>query len=71
MGMRTTMEIVRAISPYCDKVVMGGKHVLAYPKGSKMPISMASTAAKTSNQKAQVFRDFRRRGIIINELKKS
>jgi len=62
-------DLIKIITPYCDRIIRGGKHLKAYPKGSRGVIVISYTASDTNFYK-QVFRDFRRHGILINELNK-
>lgn len=62
-----TKDIIKIISPYCDRIIHGGKHIKAYVKGTNSIITMSSTASDRNFHK-QIFRDFRRLGIIIKEL---
>jgi hypothetical protein len=57
-------EILEMIEPHCDRVIMGGKHLKAYPKTKGKPITIATTSSDI-NQKRQVVREFRREGINI------
>jgi hypothetical protein len=61
-------KVIKLIEPYCTRIV-DGKHIKAYTNTNKLIV-----ISKTSSDRyfhTQVFRDFRRAGIIINELNKN
>jgi hypothetical protein len=60
-------ELLDKIAPYCDKIIKGNKHIKAYVKGTNSVITIASTSSDR-NFHRQVYRDFRRKGVIIKEL---
>lgn len=62
-----TKELIKIITPYCTHITQGGKHIKAYPKESNTVITISSTSSDMNFHK-QVFRDFRRTGIIIEKL---
>ena len=62
-------EFIKILSPYCDKIVHNKKHYKAYVKGTDKVITISSSSSD-QNFMSMVFRDFRRLGIIIKELKK-
>lgn len=65
----SSRQLLKIIWPYCDRIVFNGNHYKAYPKGCKGVI-VISASASDRNFASQVFRDFRRMGVIINELNK-
>lgn len=65
----STKEILKILAPYCDRIRYGGKHYVCYPKGLKRTITVSATTSDR-NRHRQVFREFRRCGIIIKELQK-
>lgn len=62
-------KLIKLVSKYCDRIRHNGKHYVCYPKGIKRTITIASSSSDR-NQYRQVFREFRRCGIIIKELTK-
>lgn len=59
-------KLIKILDPYCTKIVHN-KHWKVYPKGSNQIISIAGTPSDR-NYHREVYRDFRRLGIIIKEL---
>lgn len=62
-------RVLKAIAPYCDRIVLG-KHYKAYVKGTNKVICFSVSPSDT-NASTQVYRDFRRIGIIIPELERA
>lgn len=60
-------ELLKILIPYCDKIDYNGKHYKAFVKGTNNVIAIASTSSDR-NFDRQVYRDFRRIGVIIKEL---
>lgn len=68
--MRKSGKLCRVLKPYCDKIVLNGRHYVCYPKGYNGIITFASSSSDR-NQHRQVYRDFRKyAGLEINELLK-
>lgn len=65
--MSKKIDFLKIISPYCDRIESSGKHNKAYVKGTDKIIVMSKTASDR-NFLRQVYRDFRRLGIVIKEL---
>ena len=62
-----TRDVIKAIEPFCDKIVYNGSHYKAYVKDtSKIVVISATPSDRNFNR--QVYRDFRRIGIIVEEL---
>lgn len=61
--------LIKIINPYCQKITKGGKHYKATLKTGKV-ITISGTSSDNNFHK-QVFQDFRRQGIIINDLIKN
>lgn len=60
-------ELLEILAPYCDKIDYNGKHYKAFVKGTDKVIVISSTSSDR-NFARQVYRDFRRLGVIIKEL---
>lgn len=58
-------DVIKAIYPYVERVAYNGKHYKAYVGNNVITISSTSS---DRNFNRQVYRDFRRIGIIIKEL---
>jgi hypothetical protein len=61
-------KVIKIIEKYCTRIDSNGKHYKAYPIGCKTVIIISKTPSD-GNFSSMVYRDFRRLGIIINELK--
>lgn len=61
------LNVIDAISSYCDRIEHKGKHYKAYVKGTDKIIAFSKTPSDR-NYARQIYRDFRRLGIIIKEL---
>ncbi len=59
-------DLIDIVTPYCDKIIRKS-HFKLYPKNTKKVIIVASSPSDRYYYK-QVYRDFRRLGIIIKEL---
>ena len=64
-----TKELIDILLKYCDSIRYNNKHYVCYPKGIKRVI-VVSSSPSDRNRHRQVFREFRRCGIIISELNK-
>lgn len=64
-----TKDLLCILKNYCDDIRYNGKHYICYPKGIKEVI-VVSSSSSDRNYHTQVFRDFRRKGIVIKEIKK-
>lgn len=63
-------KIAEILQKYCDRIRFDGNHYVCYPKGYNKTITFASSSSDI-NQRAQIFRDFRKyAGIIVVELKR-
>lgn len=61
-------DVLKILIPYCRLIRRcGSNHYIAYPWGSTRSITFASTPSDRNWYK-QVFREFRRCGVIIIEL---
>ena len=58
-------DLIKKLTPYCDKIEITSKHMKFYPKGVKIPISTSLTPSDR-NWYRQVIRDFRRYNIYID-----
>lgn len=65
----STNELIKILENHCDAINTTGKHIKCYPTNSDSVIIVSKTASDTNYLK-QVYRDFRRVGIIIPELNK-
>jgi hypothetical protein len=62
-------DILEILKPYCREIRKAGSgHYVAYPYNSPRPIAFSSTPSDRNWHK-QLFREFRRCGVIIEELK--
>ncbi len=64
-----TKDLIAIIEPYCDRIRQN-KHFVCYPKDLKRTIVISSSPSYKRNRHRQVYREFRRAGIIIKELEK-
>ncbi|MFA6325062.1 MAG: hypothetical protein WCX46_02430 [Candidatus Paceibacterota bacterium] len=62
-------NLIKIINPYCRSITHNGKHYKATLPTGKV-ITISSTSSDSSFHK-MVFQDFRRQGIIINDLNKN
>jgi len=62
----TVKKVLKAIEPYCDRIVLG-KHYKAYVKGTNKVIVFAASPSDT-HYHTQIYREFRKVGVIIPEL---
>lgn len=62
-------KLYKVLSPHCVKIVVGGKHIKAYINDKEFIVMSITTSDRY--QWRQVYRDFRRKGVIIPELLKS
>lgn len=60
-------KFIDLVAPYCDKIVYNGNHYKAYVKGTDGIVTIAGTSSDR-NFLRQVYRDFRRLGVIVKEL---
>ena len=60
-------KLLKILEPYCDKITHN-KHYIAYVKGTNKTVAIGGTSSDR-NFHRQVYRDFRRLGVIIHELK--
>lgn len=60
-------HFMKLIEPYCDRVEYNGNHYKAYVKGTDGIVTIAGTSSDR-NFLRQVYRDFRRLGVIVKEL---
>ena len=60
-------KIIKILHKYCDRIRFNGNHYVCYPKGVKSCITV-SASQSDNYASTQVYRDFRRIGIIVNEL---
>lgn len=66
---RETKKLIDILAPYCDKIRYDSRHYVCYPKGVDRIIVVSNTSSDR-NRDRQVYREFRRFGIIIQELKR-
>ena len=64
-----TRELIKIVYKYCDSIRLNGKHYVCYPKGLTRIIVISASPSDRNSHK-QVYREFRRFGIIIKELEK-
>lgn len=64
-----TKDLLDILEKYCDKIIRGGKHYKCFVKGTNKIITVSSTSSDFKFY-SMVYRDFRRIGIIIDELNK-
>lgn len=67
---KDTKKLIEILIPYCRKIRYGGKHYICYPKDTQVRTITFSAKSSDINQHRQVFREFRRCGIIIKKLQK-
>lgn len=61
-------KLLKALEPYCDKIRYNGRHLVCYPTGLKRTITMSVTPSDI-HAYDMAYREFRREGIIIEELR--
>lgn len=64
--MNKITKLIDIIKPYCDKITHNGKHYKAYLAGTNNIVTIAGTSSDR-NFERQVYRDFRKAGVIIKE----
>lgn len=61
-------KLLKTLQRYCDRIRHNNKHYVCYPKGSDKVITV-SASSSDKNAWSMIYRDFRRIGIEILELK--
>lgn len=61
-------KLIKILEQYTDRIRYNGNHYICYVKGGG--VVTVSASPSDGNAHTQVFRDFRRQGIIIKEIKK-
>jgi len=64
-----TKKVLKLIRPYCSEIRKNKKHYVCYPYGANRTITISSSSSDGNFYK-QVYREFRREGVIIKELEK-
>lgn len=63
-----TKQVLKLVEPYCSRIRYTGKHYVCSPVGARRIITISVTSSDGNFHK-QVYREFRREGIDIIELK--